>query len=159
MVTNQSSVCVPPFPNDLLAAVANEAADDADRVALFLTYLGIRATPEKPVFWPPAFLLHLAAALRCLIWEAQGFTFHIEAGLPEASDAIEDAFRPLSNPNAASTELPVRVLRIFIDRFAWTGHRDLGADMALDDFNDDAATGRARRVPLGLPSHWINDGR
>ena len=67
-----------------MAAVAVDAARDADRVGYFLDQLGLGATPEKPLPMPAAFLLHLGAALRLLAWETQPFFFHRAAGLPEA---------------------------------------------------------------------------
>lgn len=139
MATNQIPVSSTGFPEELIAAIAIEAANSADRVALFLADLGIRGTPDKPLSLPREFLLELAAALRLLHWEVQGFPFHIEAGLPEAREAIRGAFRHASEPKTSSSDLLVGVLRLFMQRFAWAGQRDLGVDMALDELNDDAA--------------------
>jgi hypothetical protein len=87
---------------------------------------------------PAGFLLHLAAALRLLSSEAQGFFPHREAGLPEARQAIRDAFLALTDPDADPTELCVAVLRLSVERFAWSGPPDLGADVALDEAPEDA---------------------
>jgi hypothetical protein len=126
------------FPAEMVTAVAVEATRDADRVGLFLDHLGLEGTPEKPLPLPAGFLLHLGAALRLLTWEAQGFFSHRQAGLPEAQQAIRDAFRSLANPDADPTELCVAVLRLSVDRFAWSGPSDLGADIALDETQEDA---------------------
>lgn len=132
------SFAVNDFPAEMVAAVAADAARDADRVGLFLDNLGFRGTPEKPTPMPAGFLFHLAAALRLLGWEGQGFFLHREAGLPEARQAIRDAFRALADSDADSTELSVAVLRLSVERFAWSGLPDLGADVALDEAQEDA---------------------
>jgi hypothetical protein len=126
------------LPAAMVAAVAADAARDAARVGLFLHDLGLRATPEKPLPMPAGFLLHLAAALRLLTWEGLGFFFHREAGLPEPRQAIRDAFQSLCDPDADPTGLCLAVLRLSVERFAWGGPPDLGADLALDDAQEDA---------------------
>jgi hypothetical protein len=136
MVANTSSTSAD-LPADMVNAVTVDAARDADRVAIFLDALCQRATLLKPI--SRGFLLHLGAALRLLAWESQGFSFHRAAGLPEARQAIRDAFLSLHDPQADPTELCVAVLRLSVERFAWHGRRDLGADMALDDLTEDAA--------------------
>jgi hypothetical protein len=123
------------FPGEMVTAVAVDAARDAERVRLFLKHLGIEAAPDKPCRLPAGFLLHLGAALRLLAWETQGFFCHRAAGLPEARQAIRDAFRSRADP----TELSVAVLRLSVERFAWSGPLDLTADVALDDLTDEAA--------------------
>jgi hypothetical protein len=126
------------FPSEMVAAVAVDADRDADRVISFLGHLGLRATPEKPLPMPAGFLLHLGAALRLLEWEARGIFVHREAGLPEARQAIRDAFQSLTEPDADPTKLCVAVLRLCVERFAWSGLPELGADVALDEAQEDA---------------------
>jgi hypothetical protein len=127
------------FPDEMAAAVAADAARDADRVGFFLHILGLRGTPEKPLTMPPGFLLHLGAALRLLLWEAQGFFFHRTAGLPEADQAIREAFLSLKDPNTDLGKLCMAVLRLSVETLAWHGRRDLDADVAVGDLTDDAA--------------------
>ena len=138
MAAVQPSFSVHDFPAEMVAAVAVDAARDADRVGLFLDHLGLGATPEKPRLMPAGFLLHLGVALRLLAWEAQGFFFHREAGLPEARQVIRDAFQWLADPGADPTELCIAVLRLSLERFAWSGLPELGADVALDEAQEDA---------------------
>ncbi len=126
-------------PAEMVAAVAADASHDADLVGLFLHYLGLRRTPEKPLAVPFGFLLHLRAVLRLVLWEAEGLFYHRTTGLPDAAGAIRDAFMSLVNPNADPTPLWQTVLRISVERFAWHGRRDLDADVALGDLIDDAA--------------------
>jgi hypothetical protein len=126
------------LPAEMVAAVAGDAARDADRIGLFLEHLGLGATPEKPRLLPAGFLLHVGAALRLLVWEAEGFFGHRQAGLPTAGQAIRDAFRSLADPEANPADLRVAVLRLSIERFAWTGQPELGADIALEEAHEDA---------------------
>jgi hypothetical protein len=126
-------------PTDMITAVAAAAARDADRVAHFLHTLGLSASPDQPRRLPAAFLLHLAAALRLLLWERQGFFFHQAAGLPSARQALHAAFHALHHPDADPSPFCIQVLRLSLERFAWNGPRDLHADIALDDLSDDAA--------------------
>ncbi len=139
MAAIRSSFPINDFPADMVAAVAANAARDADYVGFFLSRLGLDATPERPRPLPARFLLHLGAALRLLIWEAQGFFVHRAAGLPEARQAIRDAFRSLADPGADPTELGVSILRLAVECFAWHGPRDLNAHIALDQLADEDA--------------------
>jgi hypothetical protein len=126
------------LPAEMVAAVAGDAARDADRSGLFLEQLGLGATPEKPRLLPTGFLMDLGAALRLLVWEAEGFFGHRQAGLPTAEQAIRDAFRSLTDPEANPADLSVAVLRLSVERFAWNGQPELGADIALDEAHEDA---------------------
>lgn len=138
MATVQSSFTLNDFPAEMVTAVAAYAVCDAHCVGLFLSRLGIRGTPEKPLSVPAGFLLHLGAAFRLLTWEAQGFYGHREAGLPEAEQAIRDAFLSLVEPAADPSGLLVAVMRLSVERFAWSGLPELGADIILDEAQEDA---------------------
>jgi hypothetical protein len=124
------------YPQDLLDAVVRDAEADADRVVLFLDALGLTPPPGQTRPMPAAFLLDLGSALRLLAWEAHGFSFHRDAGLPAARDAIRAAFRGSPRDPA---ELSNAVLRLAVDRFAWAGQPELGTDVALGDVDEDAA--------------------
>ena len=137
MAANHPIFSIADLPADMVTAVEFDASRDADRVILFLNSLGLGASPEKPMSIPGVFLLHLGAALRLLSWEAKDFFFHFAAGLPKARQAIRDAFKSLDNPNADATELCVAILRLSVERFAWSGPTDLGADVSLDEVQED----------------------
>jgi hypothetical protein len=139
MAATSSPSSIPDFPAEMIASVATNASHDADCVGLFLKQLGLEASPEKPRTLPVGFLLQLAAALRLLVWESQGFFFHRQAGLPEARQAIRDAFQALAKPDADPTEFCEAVIRLSVQRFAWCGPYDLAANVGLDDLTDDAA--------------------
>ena len=108
--------------------------------------LGIEASKENPIQLPLAFLLHLGTALRLLLWERQGYVFHREAGLPSARQAIHDASQSLLKPNlVVVNRLNLEVLKIAMKRLAWSGPRELGAEVAIlqeeleDQFLEDLA--------------------
>jgi hypothetical protein len=127
------------IPPEMVEFVAAEAERDADRVILFLHYLGVRAILVNPNAMHARFLLRLGAALRLLHWEVQGFAYHRTAGLPDSGQAIRDAFQNFTNPDADPTEFCCSVLRISCERFVWHGRRDLDADVAVDELMEDDA--------------------
>jgi hypothetical protein len=137
MATNQSLPTVADFPPELTTAVMADAARDADRVGQFLVALGLRLDPKTPLPLPARFLRYLAAALRLLSWEAQGFSFHREHGLPAAGEVIHAAFRSLNDPHADPTELCIGVMRLSVEKFAWTAPTELGVDVSLGDAEDE----------------------
>lgn len=120
------------FPGEMLAAVAANAESDADRVHRFLHYLGISGLPENPLTLPRGFLVHLGAALRLLLWESQGVFVHREAGLPDAQQAICDAFELLDEPNADATSFCIAVMRLSVEHFASSTLAEIGADVAIE---------------------------
>ena len=124
------------FPPEMIAAVVVDAERQAEGVAEFLGTLGENLVP--PSRRTPDFLLQLAAALRLRRWEAEGFFFHREVGLPEADQAVREA---LASPNAVAanpTSLSLAVLRLTLERFAWSGPRKLGVDVAVKEANEEA---------------------
>src|SRR3954451_7437938 len=135
------------FPPDLIQAVARDAARDADRVGVFLDALGRppagRRPQDPPLGLPADLLLGLGAALRLLLWEQQGIDAHRQAGLPPGRQALRDVFRAATgqaDPEAAgrARTLPYRVLTLFVERFAWAGRPELGADLTLGPADEDA---------------------
>ena len=128
-----------PFPPDLISAVRDQAERDANCVAVFLAALGLEASQEKHLCLPANFLLYLGGALRLWLWEQQGLYLHRDAGLPDARQAIKDAFRSLAEPNLDARKIGVRILYLLAERFAWHAPAALGADVVLDDLGGDAA--------------------
>src|SRR5689334_13521846 len=99
------------LPAELVDATVIEAAREADRVALFLHELGLLSRSDRTVGLPPAFLLHLGAALRLLVWEANGLRVHRDQGLPRAEQAIIDAFGTLTHESGAEGPHPAELPR------------------------------------------------
>lgn len=137
MAPEHSDTSLDEFPTELVDSVKARAERDAVSVAQFMGCLGLNATPEKPVPLPAGFLLSLAAALRLLAWEVRGFNFHREAGLPSASEAIRDAFERLLEKDAKPSPICNTVGRLALERFAWAGEPELGADVAIDDVDEE----------------------
>ena len=129
------------LPPELVEATAREAEFDADRVGQLLHELGFVPSPDRPVRLPAAFLLDLGAALRLRVWGSSGLPALPDSGLPDAEQAIIDAFALLAPKSGAeprhSVELSRKVVALFADRFAWLGRRDLDADVVLDDHVDE----------------------
>jgi hypothetical protein len=97
----------------------------------------MKAAPDKPLALPPSFLLRLGFALRLLDWEQKGYYFHREIGMPEAHVAICEAFLELENVDADPHKHWLAILSLSLERFAWSGPTELGADIALDGVQDD----------------------
>ncbi len=130
---------LPNHPPDLVQAAADEAERDADRVGLLLTTLGLKPSIRLPV----DFLLALGAALRLCHWEQNRIDLHLRAGLPPARQAVDEVFRTAAGnaaPGAAerSRNLADRVAALFVERFAWSGRAELGADLTLEPADEDA---------------------
>jgi hypothetical protein len=120
-----------PFPPDLVRAVVEEAAQDADRVVSFLRHLGLDCTPDRPRYLPSDLLLALAAGLRLHAWEASGYTAHTDAGLPPALTVIRDAITSGVEPGRLDPRLPLRVLAVSVERFAWAARAMFSEDNLL----------------------------
>jgi hypothetical protein len=134
---------IPGVPDALVAAVAEDAGRDADRVGRFLQALGLAGSPRRPARLPAAFLLELAAALRLLAWEQAGLRAHLDAGLPPAAQALRELFLAATGrlpgpPASPAGTLAYRVTALFAERFAWDAQGELGAEVALGEADEDA---------------------
>jgi hypothetical protein len=125
------------------AAIAYAEAD-ADLVGMFLReYCGLPCSPEGPLELPADHLMDLAAALRLWVWESAGLDPREVAGLPDFRSAIREV--ALQRRSAPGDPAPTRrpgelsrdVLNACFDRFAWRGRIDFGADLVLDDADED----------------------
>jgi hypothetical protein len=130
---------IPGIPSDLVDAVASQAESNAELVVAFLGAIGLCATPGRPIALPRRFLLDLGAALRLLEWERLGLEAHVDASLPVASAALAAAFRASDDGPDEDPGLAKQVMGLFIERFAWHGHRDWDAAVSLGPLDDDAA--------------------
>jgi hypothetical protein len=137
MAPTTRPITIDNLPTDLVAAVAAEAERDAIRVAQFLGHLSLQGTPDKPLSLPRGFLRSLGAALRLLSWEVQGFSFHRDAGLASAAEALGESFASLYDPDADTAAFCRAGLRLSVERLAWAGAPELGIDVAVDDADED----------------------
>jgi len=128
-------------PPDLIRFVAAEATRDAERVVVFLDALDLVPAGGR-LDLPERVFLDLGAALRLVAWEHAGITLHTDAGLPPARAALHaiiagaaawprTEYRPIPGLARAAS-------RLAAEAFAWTGRRDLNADILLEDPDDDA---------------------
>jgi hypothetical protein len=135
------------FPAELIESVTRDAESDAERVFEFLDLIGLRPVGEGadriPVKLPAYFLLRLAATLRLWSWEQKGLLVHQEAGLPSATDALRELGRSIALPGSLHEEkqtadqLSQGVLRVAIDRLAWSGRAYLDTDLAIGEPDED----------------------
>ncbi len=126
-------------PAGPMAAILAIAARDGARARRFLSQLAPGLTREKWLSLPFGFVLSVGTALRLLAWEKQGFSCLREAGLPTWLEVLRDAFVALKNSHTVPPDLPMAVLRLSLERFAWHAPHFFGGDVTLDDLTDDAA--------------------
>jgi hypothetical protein len=129
------------IPDDLVQAVAYQAARDAEIVCLFLRHLGIqpslRGEGIVPVRLPSSLLLGLAGGLRLYLWENNGARAALPVELPNAGEAIGNLMIAAADPgqtdrlNAIAHDLAFRVFRAWVDHFAWHGRATWDADVLL----------------------------
>jgi hypothetical protein len=132
----------PQYPPELVQFVTEGAAWEADAAVLFLKTVGLAPQPGKLCRLPADFLLNLGAAMRLLVWEQAGITAHIEAGLPPALEATGRVFleatQQPSREHRPNPWLSLAVFRLTVDLFAWTGRRNLRAEIRLEFPDEDA---------------------
>ena len=128
------------FHPDLIRAVKGDAERDADLVGAFLAVTGLapsgRRTRGAPLAVPGLCLLRLGAALRLSLWEQLGIRVHLDHGLPPARQALIDVLHTATGQAEAeaaerSRSLASRVLNLSVERLAWNGRAQLGADVVL----------------------------
>jgi hypothetical protein len=138
MITTDPSTSLEPYPPDLVARVGQQADEDADFVIALLRELGLAPPSGETRGFPAGSLLELGAAGRLFAWERRGLDLHRGAGLPSARDALLRVFNldepPSRDPSVADC-IPVVAAAVFVltvERLAWTGPRDLRAEILLD---------------------------
>ena len=82
--------------------------------------------------------MRLAAALRIVVWEAQGLRPHLDAGLPDSDNAIHDAYFPDPGSDVPPGKLMSQLIAQLMARLAWGASPILGADVVLGDMDDGA---------------------
>lgn len=128
-------------PELLIRAIAQKAEWTAELTVAGLCRLGVASRPEE-IRLPNACLLELGSVLQIGAWEGQGLLQRLAVDLPTFQAAREDlANRCVSFPESFwTTEIPAltrRVLRAWIDNFAWSGPELLGADVLVDTIEED----------------------
>ncbi len=130
-------------PDCQIRAVVRHAERQADLTAATLDAMGLLAT--KPVTFPAAFLLELAAVLELGMWERQGLRPYLATDLPtyrEAAAKLAARANQGSEAFEGSDAAPLsrRVRQVWMERFAWEGHDLLHADVILGEVDEDEFT-------------------
>ena len=129
------------FPPELIASVAERAAEDANLVAQFLGAADLIPPEGGNKRLPARVLLGLGAAMRLLTWEVGGLDL-ARLGLPAPDVAVLDALgvpeNPTHGPRSPVPFLSSVVFRFGVERLAWCGPATLGAEVLLDDLDEDA---------------------
>ena len=127
------------LPDALIRAATHHAERQADLTVAYLHRTGL--FKSKPVRLPEALLLELAAVLELGLWEQQDLRRHLDVDLPDYREAARQlADRCMKGPaefdglNAAP--LSTRVLRIWMENFAWDGLDTLGAEVVLGNVDE-----------------------
>jgi hypothetical protein len=92
---------------------------------------------------PAGFLLELGTVFVLASWEAKGISAHIEVGLPSSNEADADLVRRLQQDPKQfdvidSTGLSSRVLRFWLENFAWDGLESVDSDLLLSAVDEDS---------------------
>lgn len=124
-----------------IQAVARHAVRQAHLTAATLDATGL--FPDKPTTcFPAAFLIELGAVLEMGLWERQGLRAYLNSDLPTFREAAAQlAARAKQGPGAfegpEAAPLSRRVLRVWMEQFAWEGRDHFAADVVLGRVDED----------------------
>jgi len=134
MAMTSDPTLAPRYEAELTAYVAACAEADAVRVGEFPRQYGIAPPPGQTLKVSAAHLLEFGAAMRMLALEEAGLDIHRQVGLPAAREALAETLLAPTRAGKRQDEvdsnpalLPT-VLRLLVDRMAWSGPRCLGAE-------------------------------
>ena len=154
---NESTDLEQVLPTGTIEAATRRAEEMAQRTGEFLRALGW-APPkptDPPMYLPGEFLLELAAILQRADWQESGLADSIDEELPPALDDLRQLLdrlvqRPDSfqsgNSGAENARQSRETLRLWLQRFAWTGPELLDCDVMLGDLGDDELVERLAEV-------------
>ena len=120
-------------PETMVAAVVQCAERHAVLLGSFLHSV-LPADAGRRAF-PAAFLLEMAALLELRHWEQEGLRQHLDVDLPSYQEAADDfVARCKKGPEefkGAAPPLSMKVLRVWLENFAWDGPGKFGANVVL----------------------------
>jgi hypothetical protein len=141
-VNNDETLVV---PDAVIQAAIRRAERQAEMVIAAFDEHGL--FPQRPVALPAGFLLELGAVMELGLWERQGLRAHLDSALPTYREATyreaTDAFLARAKQGAAAFGSPEtvllhnRVLRVWMEHFAWDGPDILQAELILGDVDDE----------------------
>jgi len=99
---------------------------------------------------PAGFLLELGAVIALNMWERQGIMRHLDAGIPTWSEADVDLARRLKEDprqfdRIENASLNRRVLKYWLENFAWDGIQTFGAEVMLSTADENAIVNAVAR--------------
>ncbi len=106
-----------------------------------LQKMGIVADAQ-PIRLPANLLLEFGAVLQLLMWELDGFTAHLDAGLPSYTDAFVELARKTEqndwdSKTIATDGLSSEVFKLSLKEFSWDAPSLLGIEVQLKTDNED----------------------
>jgi hypothetical protein len=143
MIETESKATLAAYPPELIARVTEQATQDAENVAILLQAFSLAPSDGSKRSYPAEFLLEVGAAARVLVWEMHGIGLFQRGVRLTAGDILlrvfEDATRRLRDPStpASTLEFVYVVFHLNTERLAWTGPRDLQAEIMLDFPDED----------------------
>ncbi len=123
-----------------IQAIVRHAQRVADLTAATLDATGL--FPQRPASFPAGFLLELGAVLQLHLWERQGLRQYLNANLPafrQAADQLAARARkgPQEFEGPEAAPLSSRVLRAWMEHFAWEAPFLLQADIVVGPVDED----------------------
>ena len=96
----------------------------------------------QPIRLSANLLLEFGAVLQLALWEQDGFTAHLDAGLPSCTDAFAELARKTEQDEwdgetIAIDSLSFEVFRLSMDEFSWDAPSLLGIEVQLKTNNED----------------------
>lgn len=126
------------------SAIARQAQQDADDVAILLKHYGIlpesREPDSTPIGLPPDVLIGLALATRFARWESNEIKVHLNAGLPSSRQVLARVASQWQEPEFSEfvSGLRSNAFRIFYECFIWlVDGETMSAEMAMTAITDE----------------------
>ncbi len=135
------------LPHGTIPATVSFAERTATLTGELLKILGVAPDRKtgRPVTMPAEFLLELGAVAQLLDWKLKGFASVLGDDVADASQfarqlaerAQRHADSFVDQDASAAAKLSRKVLRLWIERFAWNSPSELGCDLVLPELDDD----------------------
>ncbi|WP_013631009.1 hypothetical protein [Rubinisphaera brasiliensis] len=136
-----SSGSIEAISPSLIAAARERAEYVAEMVGNELRPSGKnQAGPE--LILTRSLLLELGAALQLRCWEAAGIVDHLNYGLPEFSEAIQQIAQGFERSTGGGNKqdsdlLSFRVMKYSLERMAWSGQSTYSSDLVVGEVSEE----------------------
>jgi hypothetical protein len=165
MIETESKATLAAYPPELIARVTEQATQDAENVAILLQAFSLAPSDGSERSYPAEFLVEVGVAARVLVSEMHGIGLFQRGVRLTAGDILlrvfEDTTRRLRDPSAPASTLDLvdAVFRLNMERLAWTGPRDLQAEIMLDFPDEDALVESLAQILWNNRHHWSEKER